>query len=91
MSDKTEDQIAREKDAVQKMVGAKSAMEAALARIGTLENAIKRMATVLDDMARGSGDGIGYMTYHNEKGSGEAFVSFRKQALSVAEVGRKVL
>ena len=90
MSDKTEDQITREKDAVQKMVGAKSAMEAALGRIATLERAITHMNVVLDDMSKQVGDGVGYMTYHAEKNV-EGFISIRKQANRVAEIGRKVL
>ncbi len=91
MTDKTEDQIAREKEAVQKMVGAKSAMESALARIVTLERAIKIMADDLDDMAQRSGDGIGYKTHRNGGAGGEDFISFRKQAQRIAEIGRKVL
>jgi len=90
MSDKTEDQITREKDAVQKMVGAKSAMEAALGRIATLERAITNMNVVLDDMSKQVGDGVGYMTYRTEKNV-EGFISIRKQANRVAEIGRKVL
>lgn len=91
MSEKTEDQIAREKDAVQKMIGAKSAMEAALARINTLERAIQAMATVMDDMAQKAGDGVGYITYHHDSNSGEKFISIRSQAQRIALVGRKVL
>ena len=37
MTTKTEDEIAREKEAVQKMVGAKSAMETAIKRIQRLD------------------------------------------------------
>lgn len=42
MTEKTEDQIVREKEAVTKMIGAKSAMEAAISRIQTLENALQK-------------------------------------------------
>lgn len=90
MSDKTEDQITREKDAVQKMVGAKSAMEAALGRIATLESAITNMNVVLDDMSKQVGDGVGYMTYLTEKNVA-GFISIRQQAKRVAEIGRNVL
>lgn len=91
MTDKTEDQIAREKDAVQKMIGAKSAMEAALARISTLERAIQVMANDLDDMANKAGDGIGYTTYRHGEGSEQKFISLRKQAKRIAGIGRDVL
>ena len=37
---KTDEQIAKERDAVERMKGAKSAMELALSRIGTLESAL---------------------------------------------------
>jgi hypothetical protein len=40
--EKTEEQITKEKEAVTKVIGAKSAMEAALRRIETLENALLR-------------------------------------------------
>lgn len=91
MTEKTEDQISREKEAVQKMVGAKSAMESSLARIATLEGAIKRMNSILSDMATRIGDGVGYMTYNSEKSGGEGFMTIRRQAQAIEEIGRKVL
>jgi len=39
--EKSEDQIAQEKEAVARMVGAKDAMQKAIARIQTLENCLK--------------------------------------------------
>lgn len=40
-TEKTEDQIAKDKEAVRAMIGAKASMEAALRRIEVLENALK--------------------------------------------------
>jgi hypothetical protein len=47
MADKSEEQIARELAAVQAMKGAKSNMEAALGRIGTLESALRSAASTI--------------------------------------------
>lgn len=91
MTDKTEDQIAREKDAVQKMIGAKSAMEAALTRITTLERTLGDIDRILSDMSQRVGDGLGFKTYHHGKGSGEDFISIRAQCQRVSEIARKVL
>lgn len=41
MTDKTEEQIAKDKEAVKAMTGAKNAMEAALRRIHALETTLK--------------------------------------------------
>ena len=46
MAEKSEDQIQRDKEAVAKMHGAKSAMESALRRIASLEEAGKKMAVL---------------------------------------------
>jgi hypothetical protein len=58
MSEKTEDQIAREREAVQRMVGAKGAMELALNRISRLESALKNVIQRTEIIAQEVGDGI---------------------------------
>ena len=71
MADKTEDQIQREKEAVARMVGAKSAMEAALQRIATLEEYGRRMACVARELERMIGDDAWISSrYHNPDGKG---------------------
>ena len=62
---KTEDEIAREKEAVQKMVGAKSAMEAALSRIDRLQKALSHADTILNDAQHHAGDGIYVRTHRH--------------------------
>lgn len=56
--EKTEDQISRDKEAVAKMKGAQSAMEAAIRRISTLEKAVEDAAVVFDRIAKECGGGI---------------------------------
>lgn len=70
MTTKTEDEIAREKEAVQKMVGAKSAMEAAISRIDRLQKAISKAEIILADLQKHIGDGIYVKTYHYDGGNG---------------------
>lgn len=65
MTTKTEDEIAREKEAVQKMVGAKSAMEAALSRLDRLQKAMANIDAILADAQRHVGDGVYVKTYHH--------------------------
>lgn len=79
MTMKTEDEIAREKEAVQKMVGAKSAMEAALSRIERLQKAMSNIDTILTDAQRSVGDGVYVKTYHHGGSSGEATVKLKDQ------------
>ncbi len=79
MNVKTEDEIAREKDAVQKMIGAKGAMEAALKRIERLEGALSSVNMVLEDMRKKVGQNLYVKTYHHGGASGEAVVSLSAQ------------
>lgn len=53
---KTEDQIEADKLAVQKMIGAKSAMEAALRRIENLERALRNAKVRIEEIGKGHGD-----------------------------------
>ena len=71
MADKTEDQIQREKEAVAKMVGAKSAMEAALQRIATLEEYGARMARLAHELGRfASQEALIRTNYHRDTAMG---------------------
>lgn len=79
MTTKTEDEIAREKEAVQKMVGAKSAMEAALSRIERLQQALKQIDTVLTDAQRHVGDGVYVKTHYHGGSAGEQTVKLKDQ------------
>ena len=62
---KTEEQIARDKDAVQKMVGAKSAMESALRRIDALENALKKARMAIEEAGNTYGDKLAFSVYRD--------------------------
>lgn len=92
MTDKTDDQIAREKEAVQKMVGAKSAMETAIQRIDRLERAIGNMVVLIDDMASAVGEKAMFATYHHgeRSDSGAKPVFARHQLNRIAQIGRDV-
>lgn len=87
---KTEDEIAREKEAVQKMVGAKGAMEAALKRIERLEMALGQVNNILADMKQRVGPGLYVKTfYHGTNASGEATISlFDQIGYAQAAIGR---
>lgn len=93
MSDKTEERIAAEKEAIQKMVGAKGAMDTALQRIERLEGTIKHMALMLDDVAKNVGEGTLMRTYYGEgrTSSSAEVVTMRTQLQSIAAKGRNVL
>ena len=89
---KTNDDIQREKDAVQKMIGTKSAMVTVLDRVERLENALKAIVLHLDDLSPKVGDGLHIKTfYHGSNGSGENIVSVRGQIDRVSGMARKVL
>ena len=62
---KTEEQIAKDKDAVQKMVGAKGAMEAALRRIETLESALRAAKVRIEESSRAHGDKLAFSVYRD--------------------------
>lgn len=55
---KNDERIAKDKEAVAKMAGAKDAMAAALRRIETLEMALKAAQRQFADLASGIGDGL---------------------------------
>lgn len=88
---KTEDEIAREKDMVQKMVGAKSAMDAALSRIDRLQKTIERMVSMIDDVSGAFGETLMYPTYqHGENSSDRKPIAVKKQMARIAQMGRDV-
>jgi hypothetical protein len=88
---KTEDEIAREKDAVQKMIGAKGAMETAIKRIERLENTISQILSISDDMAEKIGENLSYRTfYHGTRAEGAQFVGVQTQLRRIGEIGRTV-
>lgn len=90
MTDKTEERIAAEKDAVQKMVGAKGAMDAALQRIKRLEDTIASMNMMIDDLAKNVGDGLLFKTYYGPGRDAEV-MPVRKQLAEISGKGRAVL
>ena len=91
MTTKTEDDIAKEKEAVQKMVGAKGAMEASLKRIERLEGALKHLNCILSDMQSRVGDGLYVNThYHGKATTGEATVKIKDQIQYAREVISRV-
>lgn len=91
MTTKTEDEIAREKEAVQKMVGAKSAMETALKRIERLEGTISRMVLHIDDVSVAFGEKLTFEThYHGGNGSERKSVPVKGQLARIAQMGRDV-
>ncbi len=91
MTCKTEDDIAREKEAIAAMGGAKKAMEAALARHDRLVSAIRVMNKVLTDMQEAVGE-AGYMTWSRGDGnSGQGFMKFKDQIARIRKIGEDVL
>lgn len=92
MTEKTEERIAAEKEAVQKMVGAKGAMDTTLHRIQRLEDTIRSMNNHLDDIAGKLGDGLLTRTFYVDgNGSGPQTIPLRQQIASIAAKGRAVL
>lgn len=70
MLEKTDDQIEREKEAVQKMIGAKGAMENSLKRINTLENALRKIVSLHEEAMRAVGSDAQIKTnYHKNIGA----------------------
>jgi len=91
MNTKDEEQIAREKEAVQKMVGAKSAMETAIMRISRLEAAIGNMVMLIDDVSGAFGEKAMFSTFHHgEGGGGHRAVSVKEHLSRIAKIGRDV-
>lgn len=76
MTEKTDEQIARDKEAVKAMTGAKNAMEAALRRIEVLEVALKSVRHQTQAIAKPFGQGL-YLNVLDAGGS-----SYRPVALS---------
>ncbi len=66
MIDKPESQIEKEKDAVKKLTGARSAMDSALKRIHTLEDAIKTMRLLTAEARNHLGENLYIRTYYHE-------------------------
>tara|TARA_R110000796_G_scaffold68034_4_gene156040 strand:+ start:906 stop:1205 length:300 start_codon:yes stop_codon:yes gene_type:complete len=62
---KDEDQIAKDKEAIAKMVGAKSAMEAALRRIDGLSRALKLVQKLHEEAAKVSSSSARVLTHYN--------------------------
>lgn len=75
MTAKTEDQAEKDKEAVQKMIGAKSAMEAAIRRIEKLESALKSAKRRFEEMGIAHGDKIALSVYRD---SGWKYVSAKE-------------
>lgn len=90
MSTKTEDEIAREKELVAKMVGTKSAMEAALSRIGRLERTMNDVNIYLEDLRKQSGE-LAFKTYHTGKNNGVEYVRVSDQIKRIQDMLRDVL
>ena len=61
---KSDDQIAKDKEAVKAMTGAKQAMEAALRRIELLEGALSSIRTRSDEMSKAFGGDI-YVNFYD--------------------------
>lgn len=88
---KPDDDVAREREAVQKLIGARGAMETALLRIHRLEQAISTMLVYNDEVAAGIGDGLFVVTFRHNDGSGAKPIRLKDYLLKTSEIGRKVL
>ena len=65
ISMKTEAEIEKEKDAVARMVGAKSAMQLMIDRHTTLVSALEFVNTLIEDMAKSVGEDLYIRTFHH--------------------------
>lgn len=90
MTTKSEDEIAREKEAVQKMVGAKSAMETAINRIARLEAELKYSALVIEDVAKAVGPTLFYRTFHAVNSSPTSEAKFCSVEVNLRDLGNKI-
>jgi len=81
MSDKTEAEIEREKEAVAKMVGAKSAMLKMIDRHDRLVRALDQISSIAADLGRSVGEDLYLDTYyHGQTGkTGSKFVRVKDQ------------
>ena len=62
---KTEEEIAKEKEAIHKMIGAKSAMETAINRIARLQRELLFACETMEEVAKATGDNLLYRTYRH--------------------------
>lgn len=62
--EKSEEQIAKDKEAVARMIGAKTAMEAAQRRIELLESRLRSVQAECQVVARAFGDSAYFKVYH---------------------------
>lgn len=88
---KTEDEIAREKEAVEKMKGAKGAMELVLQRQATLETALKQVLNVVDEVKRAVGPALLLKSYSHARGHDASIISLQEVLQYALDVGRKPL
>ena len=65
MTEKTEEQIAKDKEAVARMTGAKSAMEASLRRIELLEARLRRVKVQCAEVSKSFGDYAHFKVWKN--------------------------
>lgn len=63
--EKSDEQIARDKEAIAKMVGAKSAMEAAIRRIEALEDCLKSVRQQSDVIGKAFNETVHLNVYSN--------------------------
>lgn len=89
---KTDEEIAKEKEAVQKMVGAKGAMETALNRIQRLERELSSVCNIMEEIAKAIGDNTLYRTYsHGEAGNEARAVSVANNLRRFVASARAIL
>jgi LysM repeat protein len=89
---KTEKEIEKEKDAVAKMVGAKSAMQSMIERHDRLVNALKEANMLVSDLGKHVGEDLYIKTYyHGERGKdGPEYVQVRKQMQRISDRVREL-
>lgn len=63
---KSDDQIAKDKEAVARMIGAKTAMEAAQRRIEALEGALRNVRSRCDHVNKAFGDAAHFYVRHDQ-------------------------
>lgn len=82
---KTEDDIARDKEAVEKMKGAKGAMEAALRRIDTLETTLRNVVPYLDECKKATSPNVAIRTFYHGGSQHESQVAMVHQVIDGAK------
>ena len=89
--DKNEEQIEKEKDAVAKMVGAKSAMQLMIERHDRLVAELKRINLIAYDVAKNAGSLSYKTTLHDHKENGTfQFMTIKDQMERISAAVRKV-